>query len=147
MVVVVMVMVLPEAERAHDVRGNDRGRVVCLLGHALLGPEGRDGQVVFVVGEGEVGVPDLHGAGEEGGKEGGRDESECMQGQCDIEKTKLLSRRLFPATLTSSHASQLPPLTYRGLYAIAPHSIKALRSLVTSRSGKWGFCCGSFLLG
>lgn len=62
MVVVVVMMVFAEAERAHDGRGNGSSGVVCLLGHALLGPEGRDGEVVFVVGEGEVRVPDLHGA-------------------------------------------------------------------------------------
>jgi len=71
-VVVVVVMVLPEAECAHDGRGNGSGGVVRFLSHALFGPEGRDRQMVLVVGEGEVGVPDLHGA-KEGGKEGGRE--------------------------------------------------------------------------
>lgn len=41
---------------------------MCLLCHALFGTEGRDGQMVFVVGEGEVGGPDLHTAEERGDK-------------------------------------------------------------------------------
>ena len=71
-VVVVVMMVLPEAERAHDGRGNGSGGVVRFLSHALFSSEGRDGQMVLIIGEGEVGVPDLHGA-EERGKEGGRE--------------------------------------------------------------------------
>lgn len=42
--------------------------------HALLGPEGRDGQVVFVVGEGKVARPDLHAAEE-------REEKRKREGQ------------------------------------------------------------------